>query len=254
MSEAAAPRVHCHFQDLAPRPLWRAVFRQDYLLYAISGALTVEVAHRSWLLAPSFAAWIPGGTPFTVTIPKPATSCSVLAEPGFCRRLPSRPAVFQMSPLTRHMVRHCREWGADVAHPPEAETFFLALLETCAGLVDGAIDVARPRASDPALQAAIAVLEAHLAEEIPLAQVARLAHLSQRTLQRRFAREVGFTVSEALTRLRMIRAVALLAEDDQSILAIAGDCGYASLSAFNRAFVNFAGVPPATFRARLRNA
>ncbi|GAB5377250.1 MAG: helix-turn-helix transcriptional regulator [Acuticoccus sp.] len=253
MSEAATPRAYCFFQDLAPRPLWSAAFRRDYLLHAVSGALTVGVGNRSWLLAPSFAAWIPGGTPFTVEIARPATSCSVLAEPGFCQRMPPRPAVFQMSPLTRHMIGHCRDWGAEGAHPAQAQTFFLALLETCADLVDGAIDVARPCASDPALQGAIAAMDAHLAQDISVAQIARLAHLSQRTLQRRFAREVGCTFSQALTRLRMIRAVALLAEGERSILAIADDCGYASLSAFNRAFVAFAGLPPATFRTGLRS-
>ncbi len=246
------PAAYCFFQNVEPRPPLDAVFDRDYLLYAIKGALRVTVAEDIWLLPPSFAAWIPANTPIFVDIDKPVTTCSVLTSPGFCAALPDTPTVFQMSPMTRLMIRHCKDWGADGPHPDEANGFFLALLNVCAGLVTRSIDVKRPTATDPALQAAIAFTECHLTDGIAAGKVARAANLSERSLQRRFSENVGMSWSETLTRLRMIHAVQLLAEDDLSIIQIAGEVGFDSLSAFNRAFRKFAESTPSEFRKTLK--
>ncbi len=249
---ATQPAVYCFFQDIAPRPPWDAVFERDYLLYAVKGALRVEVAGQRWLLPPSFAAWVPANTRFLVEIPRPVTSCSVLAEQGFCTRFPQGPTVFQMSGLTREMIQHCKDWGPEVAQPAHAGTFFLALLSTCAELAAQSIDVMRPTAADPALRKAIAFTEAHLDLPITAKEVAQAAHLSERTMQRRFAEQVGASWAQTLTRIRMIRAVEALAEDAMPIIQIAAACGYASLSAFNRAFLDFAKMTPSEFRNRLK--
>ncbi len=246
------PAAYCFFQDLEPRLPMEVAFDRDYLLYAIKGALRVTVAEDSWLLPPSFAAWVPAHTPILVHIDKPVTTCSVLTLPGFCTALPAIPSVFQMSPMTRHMIRHCKDWGPDAEHPDEAKGFFLALLNACAGLVTRSVDVRRPTATDPALRAAIEFTESRLADNISAGDVARAAHLSERSLQRRFGENVGMTWSESLTRLRMIHAVQLLAEDDLSIIQIAGEVGFESLSAFNRAFRKFTATTPSEFRRTLR--
>ncbi len=246
------PAAYCFFQDLKPRPPLEAVFDRDYLLYAVSGALRVNVGDDSWHLPPSFAAWVPANTPIRVDINKPVTTCSVLTSPGFCGRLPRAPTVFQMSAMTRHMIRYCSDWGQNIQHPPEAEAFFLTLLDVCAGLVTKSIDVKRPTATDIALQRAIDLTEARLAETIKAGDVARSVNLSERNMQRRFREDVGMTWSETLTQLRMIHAVHLLGEGDLSIIQIAGNCGYSSLSAFNRAFRTFAGGTPTDFRKALR--
>lgn len=249
---ATPPTVYCFFQDIEPRPAWDAAFERDYLLYAVKGALRVEVAGQRWLLPPSFAAWVPANTRFLVEIPRPVTSCSVLAEQGFCTSFPRGPTVFQMSGLTREMIQHCKDWGPEAAQPTHAETFFLALLDTCAALAAQSIDVMCPTATDPALRKAIAFTEAHLDQPITAKAVARAAHLSERTLQRRFAEQVGASWVQTLTRIRMIRAVEVLADDQMSIIQVAATCGYASLSAFNRAFLEFAKITPSEFRKRLK--
>lgn len=230
-----------------------AVFDRDYLLYAIRGALHVTVKNETWLLPPSFAAWLPANTPFRAEFTKQVTVCSVLVQPGFCPAMPNAAQAFQMSVLTRHMIRYCKDWGPDVPHPPDAEGFFLSLLNACARLAGTSVDVKRPHAADPSLLKAIDLTEARLAEKVTAAEIARAAHLSERTLQRRFASEVGLTWSETLTRLRMIRAIELLSLDELSVIEIAAESGFNSLSAFNRAFLRFAGSTPTEFKAGLQD-
>ncbi|MEL6202017.1 MAG: helix-turn-helix transcriptional regulator [Pseudomonadota bacterium] len=247
----ALPAAYCFFQDIEPRPLLDLVFDRDYLLYAVTGALHVTVAGQRWFLPPSFAAWVPADVPFTADIRKPMTTCSVLARPGFCALMPRKPVAFQMSPMARQMIRYCKDWGADGHHMPEAEGFFEALLNVCARLAESSLDVRRPSATEPTLQKAIDVTEMKLAEKITAVDVARSINRSERSMQRDFAENVGMTWSEVLTRLRVIRAIELLCDHDLSIIQVAGLSGYNSLSAFNRAFLRFAGCTPSAFRAGL---
>ncbi|WP_298971820.1 AraC family transcriptional regulator [uncultured Roseobacter sp.] len=244
--------AYCYFQDIEPRPPLDAVFERDYLLYTVRGALRLNVDAASWLLPPSFAAWIPAGTAFRVDLERPVTSCSVLTRPGFCRTFPSATSVFQMSALARHMIQHCSDWGPDNSHPEEAEGFFEALLNVCAGLVPRSVDVKRPYASDPGLRRAIGITEDRLADGLTAGDVARGANLSERTMQRRFAEDVGLSWSQVLTRVRMIRAVELLSDDSLSVIEIGAACGFNSLSAFNKAFRAFAQMTPSEYRKSLR--
>lgn len=247
----APPRAYSFFQDIDPRPPLEAQFDRDYLLYAVSGALRVEVAGQSWLLPSSFAAWVPAGTGLRVSLLHPVTTCSILTDPGFAPGFGTAPCAFQMSTLARHMIRHCSPWGQEAKHPPEAETFFRALLDLCAGLARQSTEIARPRGESAPVNAAIDLTEARLTEPLTATGIARDTGQSERSMQRRFLAETGRTWSATLTRLRMIRAVELLSLDELSILQIAGACGYGSLSAFNRAFRSYAGTTPSAFRARL---
>ncbi|QMU59264.1 MAG: helix-turn-helix domain-containing protein [Boseongicola sp.] len=247
----AEPDAYCFFQDIAPRPPLDAAFDRDYLLYAVAGALRLEVGDKRWLLPPSFAAWIPAKTEFKVEIQRPVTSCSVLSRPGICSTFPDQTTVIQMSPLTREMISHCRDWGKNAAQPERATAFFRALLDTCAALAESSVDVTRPTASDPALMRAVEATEAALTGAITAPEIAKAAAMSERTMQRRFSEELGATWAQTLTRLRMIRAIELLGMPDTSIIQVAGECGYASLSAFNRAFLAFADMTPTEFRAQL---
>jgi len=66
-------------------------------------------------------------------------------------------------------------------------------------------------------------------------------------------RDVALAV-QSLRRLRMIRALELLAEDSAGITKIAFTVGYTSLSAFNAAFREFVGETPSSYQQGLRGA
>lgn len=248
----AEPDAYCFFQQIEPRPPLVARFDRDYLLHAVEGALRVAVNDVAWTLPPSFAAWVPAGTAMTVTLDRPVTSCSILVRPGMDHGMPNRPVAFQMTRLTREMASHCRDWGQDGPHPPGAAVFFAALLSTCAGLVQGAIDVTRPLSDDPGLSRALHLTEERLDQPLTAAEVAAAAGLSERTLQRRAMSDLGASWGQVLKHLRMIRAVELLALRQMSVTEVALSCGYSSMSAFNRAFKAYAGQTPTAFQDRLQ--
>lgn len=86
---------------------------------------------------------------------------------------------------------------------------------------------------------------ARMAETIeappPLAEFARTAGLSERSLNRLFQREVGQTPARYLQSLRLVRARDLASHTDLSLDQIALRCGFSSASALSRAFTRRTG-------------
>jgi AraC-like DNA-binding protein len=80
-----------------------------------------------------------------------------------------------------------------------------------------------------------------------LADVARALAVGPRTLQLKLAAE-GTSFAEVADSVRRERALALLAEPDLPISVIAGRTGFATPSAFTRAFRRWTGQAPSGFR------
>ena len=94
---------------------------------------------------------------------------------------------------------------------------------------------------------ALADLEDHYTEEIPLAELARVAGVSPRHLDRVFTQAFHFTPRAYIARLRMARARALL-RTDRPITEIAFDCGYADSNYFSQVFRRHTGMSPQQYR------
>ncbi len=95
-------------------------------------------------------------------------------------------------------------------------------------------------------------IEQRLDEDIPLDELARLAHFSPFHFHRIFRGFTGETVREHARRLRLERAAHRLTRGDDDILTIALDSGYDSHEAFTRAFARRFGEPPSVFRSERR--
>ncbi|WP_234987102.1 helix-turn-helix domain-containing protein [Halomonas cupida] len=72
------------------------------------------------------------------------------------------------------------------------------------------------------------------------------ANIAPRTLSRRFVAETGFSFTEWRQRVRMLRALELLASG-RSVTAIALDLGYDNASAFIALFRRMFGVTPGRY-------
>lgn len=229
---------------------WRS-FDAHYLLYASEGVFHLEVDNVRWLLPPQRAAWIRAHVPIRIYTRQTVKCSSILfaeavtAEPDFdCR-------VFTVSPLAREMIAHAMRWGAE-RDPDDAVAngFFVALDHVCRELSAEADNFWLPRANSAELKAALTHILNNLDQDLTLADSARAAHVSERTLARRFTSELSMTWRQCLRRARLLRAMEQLAETDDKIIKIAHSVGFASISAFNHAFRDFANETPSAYRRR----
>lgn len=95
-------------------------------------------------------------------------------------------------------------------------------------------------------------VERHLAADLSLAALARVAHLSPFHFQRVFRRLVGATPDALVRRLRLEGAARDLLAGDEPVREIARKAGMLHAESFTRAFRALFGRPPAAYRAAAR--
>ena len=91
------------------------------------------------------------------------------------------------------------------------------------------------------------------AGRVPLAEAARVAHLSIPAFSRFFRLRTGKTLVGYLHELRVGHACRALIETDRAVSDIAFDSGFNNLSNFNRRFLEMKGMSPREFRAQFHS-
>lgn len=107
-----------------------------------------------------------------------------------------------------------------------------------------------PSAEDEAVAAARRWIEDNYARPVRIGEVAAAAHLTGRTLLRRFRRAVGRTPAQYLQAVRIERAKRLLETGGESTGEISSMVGYADATAFFKAFRELTGLSPGAYRRR----
>lgn len=107
-------------------------------------------------------------------------------------------------------------------------------------------------AADPAIGTVLACLHKEPARSWTLDDLAQEAGLSRSVLTDRFSRCLGQGPMAYLTDWRLELAAESLRTTSRSVLQIAGDVGYESEAAFNRAFKRRFEEPPARYRKAWR--
>lgn len=98
------------------------------------------------------------------------------------------------------------------------------------------------------IRQALAFLNDHIAENVPVAKLASIAHFSETQFRRLFERLTGMPPSQYVQHTRINLAKTLLATSDASIMDVALQCGFYDHAHFIRAFKSALGVTPARFR------
>lgn len=96
-------------------------------------------------------------------------------------------------------------------------------------------------------------IEKHLSSSLPVAELARHAHMSEYHFIRLFKRQVGMTPHEYITRERIRLAQVLLTDTTESLPAIARECGFSDRRVLTAAFKRILGMSPRTYRSANRS-
>ena len=238
----------CFYKVFEPEPAKTISFDRHYLLYAAKGSMRLEVGGKTWVLPPSRAAWLAADTPIGMSFSAPITCCSVLYKPDEVPAPKAACSVFELTPLAREMILACRSWGPEAeAHEPLAWQMFSTLATLTQKLAGTPCNTWIPTGKSEALKRALGYTEARLDVGLTFGKVASAAHVSERTLARRFSEETGMTWRQVQRKMRMIRAMEMLAGGAR-VIEVALAVGYSSQSAFNAAFRAFSGQNPTAFR------
>lgn len=119
--------------------------------------------------------------------------------------------------------------------------------------IDAKPHLDRPTLSPWRLKRVLDYIEAHFAESIRLADLARRAGLSRMYFAAQFRMATGLRPREYLLRKRVIHAQRLMATSQTPLVEIALAAGFQSQAYFTTVFKRFVGEPPHRWRRRHRS-
>lgn len=202
-------------------------------LLAEAGLLDGRRATTAWLCAAQFASRYPGTE---------LCADAVLVEDGV---VTTTGAVSSAFDLAIHLVK--KLWSARVATATARVALVSAQRASQAPFVDpGLLAPSLPAFSQGVGQ----WLGARLAQTYDLEHLAKVFHVSARTLLRRVKAETGQSPLALLQQARVEKAKQLLTGTTWSIARITKAVGYADVPSFSRLFASRVGETPARYRRR----
>lgn len=239
------------------------------LFGAQRGLLTVGTAQGRWVVPATDAVWVPPQAEHSLRSHGAAFSgWGVYVAESACAALPAQACALRVSGLLREAVARAAQWPGDAPLGPVQARLAQVLLDEIAqgepALSGFALDgpalnrpadpaqrpIGLPMPTDPHLLRVAQALADDPADPRGLAEWAAFAHLSERSLSRRFAAQTGQSLLQWRQRARLMRALERLAAGD-AVTAIALDLGYDSVSAFIAMFRRSLGATPTAYLKRL---
>jgi len=220
--------------------------RWHQLTFAARGHLEVLTADARRLVPADRAVWVPAGTEHTNIMRAPVSMRSLFVAVGAIDNAADRVRTIAVTPLLRELIQHITRLGAlDSTHAEQARLAGV-LFDLLAAAEDVPLDLPSPR--DPRARRFSDLVTQKPGDGVSIAQLARRAGASLRTLERVFLAETGVPVGEWRRRVRLFHALRLL-EAGGSVTDVALDVGYDSTSAFCQAFRRQFGHSPKRRRA-----
>ncbi len=97
---------------------------------------------------------------------------------------------------------------------------------------------------NPKILKAIELMEEHLADRLPMEEIASAVCLSRRQVERLFQTELETSPSRYYLQLRLERARLLVTQSAMQIVEIAVACGFVSASHFSKCYRQYHGISP----------
>lgn len=212
------------------------------LLYASSGAMSVDAERESWMIPPGKAVFLPAGRTHSIRMWGIVAMRSLVFPAALVGpELAAERRVLSVTPLLRELILRVVDLAALDTRIPAHQRLLAVLLDEM-----NAAPVQPLSLPLPADARALAVARHVLADSAGAATLDLLARrygAGRRTLERIFRAETGMSFGLWRQKVRMLDSVRLLSEG-KPVTDAALDCGYASVSAFIAAFKQTFGCTP----------
>jgi AraC-like DNA-binding protein len=220
----------------------------DQLVHASSGVMTVHTADARWVVPRHRAVWVPSGLTHTIELSGRVQLRSLYLQAGIAGLDAPTARAINVSPLLRELILQA-VGDAPLWLDRSRDARLIGVLVDHLDLLDD-VPLQLPMPVDPLAAGVAAAVLREPGSTATLAELARDAGASVRTVERRFRSETTMTVQQWRTRARLLDALRRLA-DGASVTEAATACGYSSPSSFGASFKAELGTTPRAYlRAR----
>jgi AraC-like DNA-binding protein len=247
----AAPKPGSLYRDGMHVDLQWHYHDMHKLLYTFEGAIEVESTRGRNLVPRQLAAWIPAGVPHCTSI-HGVRWVAVFFTKQMVEDQEQRVRTVMVSALIREMIRESMRWPINGADSVIRTAFFAAMGNLCNEWIAREANLFLPTSKDARVKRVLDYTAQRM--NLNLAAVCKHVGMSARSLRRHLKAETGMTWEEYRHRSRLLQAISLLSETDESVGEIAARCGFDSPSAFARVFRLQMGESPRDYRHRVMGA
>ncbi|MBY0582712.1 MAG: AraC family transcriptional regulator [Sphingomonas sp.] len=217
--------------------------------------LAANRAHR--------ATFVPRGIDTSVTFGVSAYSTNLMFPAGYLSSLVAEQRPHEFQPVVfaedERLFQLIRMLDAEISAPGFASRLMVDGLTRSLAALLGRVDLRKTRSeadrvylSPAKLRRVIAFIDAHLDEEITLADLAKIADLSVFHFARVFKRATGSSPYHYVRERRLDLSRQLLADGQLPICELALACGFSNQSHFTSAFSRAMGMSPGRYRLLIR--
>jgi AraC-like DNA-binding protein len=221
------------------------------LLYAFEGGIEVESTRGRNLIPRQLAAWIPAGVPHCTSI-NGVRWVAVFFAGAMVPDGQQRVRTVMVSPLMREMMREAMRWPLTAEEYPLRAAFFEAMAQLCTEWITHEANLFLPTSNDQRVKRALDYTNQR--RDMKVSDICSKAGISVRSLRRHLKDETGMTWEVYRQRSRLLEAVSLLSETEESIGEIAARCGFESPSGFTKVFRQEMGEAPRAYRHRVKES
>lgn len=215
--------------------------KEDQLVFAAKGVMTITTQHGSWVVPPLRAVWIPGDEIHSIAMSGQVLMRTLYFAPKFVRSVSKRCFVFNVSPLFRELILHAcsrKTWQIRVSSDRRLIEMIVAELKEAKSV---ALDLPHPK--DQRACRVAEILIKNPSDPRTLEELCKNVGGSKRTIERVFLDETNMTFGKWRQQLRLLHGIRMLAAGEKVITA-ALDAGYGGPSAFISAFKKSFGQTP----------
>ena len=219
--------------------------------YVSRGLMYFNISGSVYITPPGYGVWIPPCVEHSAHNIVASTFRPIHLSLEFSKHLPVNPCALQMGSILRSIIADFADRHVSVATTPQD----IRLAEVVLDQLKAAPiqECFLPYATSKELQSVLQCLQDNPGDDRSLAEWAKYANVTVRTLERHCLTELGITLIEWRQRLRFMRAIDSLATG-RTVQQIAFDLNYSTPSAFIAMFRRMAGTTPEQYRLRLLSA
>ncbi len=218
--------------------------RRGQLVHASSGVMTVTTADGTWVVPPQRAVWVPGEVEHQIRMSGRVEMRTLYLSGKAVTGLPSGCCVVAVSPLLRQLLLRVVAMPQPVPLGGAEERLVDVLLDEIQTTPIAPLHLPSP--ADPRIRRVADALLESPEDGRGLADWAKTAGASPRTLERLFHRETGMSFGAWRRQLRLLGALERLAAGEP-VTTVALALGYDSTSAFIAMFRRNLGRTPGSY-------
>lgn len=218
--------------------------REDQLVFACKGVMTIRTNEGVWIVPPQRAVWIPDGIAHSIRMAGGVSMRTLYFAQKFVKALPRHCFVMNVSPLLRELILHAcisAKLTTKVAKEKRVIELIIDQLDS-----HNMIPLQLQLPTDQRAKRIADVLIANPGDRRLLEELCEESGASKRTIERLFQEQTLLTFGKWRQQLRILHSIPMLASGDK-VINVALEAGYNSPSAYISAFRKVLGTTPSHY-------